>query len=423
MIKKYLSYIQRQISEIRQGGCSILIRKMKAIPKHLIRHLGFIIASAFVLPIVILRPFLIIRFGMLRTERIGHFAGDTEVYLCKRDLNGESRKTFDIIGYTEPVSNRYLLNKWKELFRIVPLAFPIEAMDRSCKFWTRGDKHHIKLACNDLDYFLIEKSKPHIIFNLVEHQNGRNLLIEMGIPDGAPYVCIHNRDSAYLDKVLGSGWAYHDYRDFSVQTMSSAAEELSRRGYYVVRMGSIVEEQLISNNPMVIDYASSKFRSDFADVYLLGNCNFFLGNDSGLWCLPLIFRKPLGMVNFTLLSVFTKKNYKPWFFIVKHFYHIGRQRNLSLREIFEANLGDVSSSNKFEAAGVELVCNTPEEIQDLAIEIDERLRGVWCPQPGDDELQERFWDIFKKHVPTVYQDEILPCVGIAFLRKNLYLLD
>ena len=174
---------------------------------------------------------------------------------------------------------------------------------------------------------------------------------------------------------------------------------------------------------MVIDYASSALRSDFTDVYLLGNCNFFLGNDSGIWCLPLIFRRPLAMVNFTLLSVFFKKNYKPWFFIMKHFRHKAKQRNLSLCEMFEAGLAGASDSNRFEKVGVELVCNTPEEIRDLAIELDERLKGSWQPRPGDEELQQRFWAIFREHAPAESQGGIQPRIGAAFLRNHLYLLD
>jgi len=34
---------------------------------------------------VLVRPFVLVRFGILRSERIGHFVGDTEAYLCALD--------------------------------------------------------------------------------------------------------------------------------------------------------------------------------------------------------------------------------------------------------------------------------------------------------------------------------------------------
>jgi putative glycosyltransferase (TIGR04372 family) len=115
--------------------------------------------------------------------------------------------------------------------------------------------------------------------------------------------------------------------------------------------------------------------------------------------------------------------YNPWPFITKLLFHKGKNRFLSLREIFEYGLTSADQSFMFEAAGVEPICNTPEEIRTLAIEVDERMKGQWQPQPEDEELQQRFWDIFRQYTPKDRVGDIQARIGAVFLRKHVDLLN
>ncbi|MBU1858300.1 MAG: TIGR04372 family glycosyltransferase [Verrucomicrobia bacterium] len=416
------SFLQRQIDQLKAGGWPVFARKVQLfsqlLPRRLLSLIGIIGAAPLVLFIVAIRPFVRLRFGTIVSQRIGHFAADTEAYLCAHDHENPRRRTIDVIGCPEPACNRQLQMMWARTLCLTPRAWLWNILDRACRFWTRGEVHHVKLYDRGSDYRLFLATKSHLGFTAEEHCRGQALLRKLGIPSGASWVCIHNRDGAYLDKALGGRWAYHDYRDFSVQTMVSAAEELSKRGYYVVRVGSIVEEALTSPDPKIIDYANSPLRSEFMDIYLLAHGAFFLGNDSGIWCIPLIFRKPLLMVNFTLLSNFFEKDYEPWFIILKRSWHREKQRFLSLRELFETGLACACTSQEYEAAGVELICNTPEEICDLAIEVDERLKGQWQSQPGDEDLQQRFWATFRQYIPSDRNCDIHARIGTVFLRQH-----
>jgi len=418
MLNVRQSLLQRQIGELKTGGWPVFVRKVRSLARRLVFPIG-IMAAPIVLMIVAIRPLVLLRFGTMLHSRIGHFAACTEAYVCVRDREKLSRKSVvDVIGCFEPVCNKQLKVMWARTLRITPGAWLWSILDHACRFWTRSNVHHVKLYNRGSDYRSFMGTEPHLNFTDDEHSRGQVLLQEMGIPSGASWVCIHNRDSAYLDNA-----SYHDYRDFSVQTMVSAAEELSRRGYYVVRVGSIVEEALTSPDPKIIDYANNPLRSEFLDIYLLAHGTFFLGNDSGLWCVPLIFRKPLAMVNFSLLSNFFEKDYKPWFIIIKRAWHKRKERFLSLRELFGSGLVGAYATHMYEEAGVELICNTPEEIRDLAVEVDERLKGIWQPQPGDEELQQRFWEIFRKHAPSDRRISHHVRIGASFLRNNSDLLD
>ena len=98
-----MSLFVNQIRQIGEGGVFVLLRKLCGIP--------LIIAA---LPIVIivrlLRPFVLVRFGLLPSSRIGHFAGNTELYLCKRDAGMYSPQSFDVFYYNVTTICNYYLN-------------------------------------------------------------------------------------------------------------------------------------------------------------------------------------------------------------------------------------------------------------------------------------------------------------------------
>lgn len=62
-------------------------------------------------------------------------------------------------------------------------------------------------------------------------------------------------------------------------------------------MGSKVQKKLTNiDNPKIIDYAT-KYRSDFADIYLSAKCKFFVGCSAGILCVPYIFHVPVIQAN------------------------------------------------------------------------------------------------------------------------------
>ena len=94
---------------------------------------------------------------------------------------------------------------------------------------------------------------------------------------------------------------YHDYRDPDIHDYVATVEELARRGYCTARMGATVKEPLQTTNTMIIDYAT-KGRTEFLDIYLGAKCYFYLGDPCGLDAIPMVFRRPLAMVNLVPLE-------------------------------------------------------------------------------------------------------------------------
>ena len=159
---------------------------------------------------------------------------------------------------------------------------------------------------------MLHKFKPHISFNEKEELKGKKILNEFGIPENAKFVCLIVRDSAYLDRYKNQtlkDFSYHNYRDGDIDKYLLAAEELTKRGYYVFRMGVKVNKPLKSSNTKIIDYANSKMRSDFMDIYLGANCRFCISTSCGFDSIPYIFRKPIAYVEQTFYNIHTERKH------------------------------------------------------------------------------------------------------------------
>jgi putative glycosyltransferase (TIGR04372 family) len=328
------------------------------------------------------------------------------------------RKGIDIFYINSSVSNRQLMKMWSRILHICPFATGLDMFNCALP---GGGQHRIPYR-DDQDkdvYGVLESTKVHINFTDTEERFGQEALKRLGIVREAPFVCFLSRSPDYLNTKFPRGnWHYHDYRDSDINSFIPVAVELTRRGYYALRMGAAVIEKLKTNNPMVIDYAT-KYRTDFLDIYLAAKCHFHLGDNCGFNCVPMIFRRPLAVVNLIPLEHAPTWG-SDYLFIPKKLWLIKENRLLSFQEILGSEIGRFCYSRQYEESGIEVIENTPEEITALAVEMDLRLKGKWQVKEGDEELQRSFWALFKASgIKGVFRSRI----GVEFLRQNKGLLE
>jgi putative glycosyltransferase (TIGR04372 family) len=420
------TFLQKQIIQIRKGGIVVVRRKIKQVLQ-LIPYLPFcILAIPAVIMIRLIRPWLLVRIGALFSSRIGHFAGNTELYLCEYDanINKPERRHVDFfyIAY-KPICNLQLATMWRRVLRIWPSWFlaPIAWVNRLIP---SGEVHKIgNNTQHDRDvHNLLFQVPPHLQFTFKEEAYGEAGLRKLGIPYGASFVCLAVRDSAYLALHLGSDFSYHDYRDTDIQNYVQAAEELADLGYFVIRMGVRVNQAMKSTNARVIDYATNGMRSDFMDIYLGAKCEFCITSGTGYDAIPFhLFRRPLVFVNMVPIG-YLGTYFKNSIGIVKHYYNLKENKELTINEIFTVGIGFSLISSDYVFKGIHLIENTNEEIRDVVIEMAKRLNGSWQPHEGDEALQRRFWEIFPVNALDAkgirLHGEILTRFGAQFLRNN-----
>ena len=401
--------VRRHRRDVLAGGRAVLRRKSWSAAR-------LAAALPLVLLVRLLRPIVCVRFGPLHSHRLGHFLGNTELYLCEREAHPSRRRTVDLFYHVPPICNEQVKRMWE---RILPVWSFARTLDRVSRQLPGSHAHVIPMPTDRDVHGLLAHSPAHLTFTQEEMRRGEAALRVLGIPERIPFVCFHARDSAYLqDTFPNRSWGYHDYRDSSIHDYVPAAEELVRRGYAAVRLGAVVKEPLAADHPRIIDYAWNG-RSDFLDVFLGARCRFAICSATGVYAIPMAFRRPIAFVNYISLE-----HVPTWsagdLCIPKRLWLRGERRFLTFREIFHRGIGRFLRSVEYERAGIEPVENTPEEITALAVEMDERLEGTWQPDQEDEELQQRFWALF----PASETNQTFRLrIGAAFLRQHRRLLE
>jgi putative glycosyltransferase (TIGR04372 family) len=226
------------------------------------------------------------------------------------------------------------------------------------------------------------------------------------------FVCIHPRD----DKFHGT---FEPQRNIPLERFDKACEYLASQGIMTLKMGINQEEPAAGALPSLINYAKD-FRSELLDIWLIANARFYLGSNSGLFYVAYWFDTPVAIVNYPGVTESTPLRAQD-IYLPQKIWSKELKRILTFREIADGDIGLTGwGPRRYEAAGLEPITSTSKEVEELAIEMHERVGGSYRPTAEDLDLQFRFRRLFKpSHAPF-----FAPCsVGRDFLRNNLALLN
>lgn len=397
------------------------IRKILKLPIILlpIKFVFFMIGLFIFLVLKMLGPLIKIRIGCLRYDRIGHLATNTELYLRRRARINDTVREWHIFVCSKPANHQLLKMIQRRIVVIKNRA--ISWTYNTVKSFIGDSGLWIHFPEIYDSFYELNNISPQLAFTSQEEIKGKQLLKNMGIEQGSPFVCFHVRDKAYLDKMCPNNsrerWSYHNYRDCDIHNYLPAVEYLASLGIFVIRMGYIVEQVLESDEPRIIDYAT-RYRTDFGDIYLSAKCKFFLASEGGLSSVPWIFNVPVAYSNGSPPGSIVGWR-KPDVFMSKKLWSREKKRFLSFREILACGADKWFKSQLYEQADIEVIENTPDEILGLVKEMNARLDGTWITAEEDEELQERYRTIFPpEHKCYGFYSRI----STEFLRQNRELL-
>jgi len=224
-------------------------------------------------------------------------------------------------------------------------------------------------------------------------EKGWDLLQKRGMPRGAWFVCLHVRTSGYRPNTVSANVTH--YRNSEIEDYFPAIDAVRERGGWVVRLGDHSMPPL-PDMEGVIDYAVSDWREDWIDVFLLTRNRFFVGVPSGPNAVAHTFGVPIIEINrFPFNDWLANSNVIS---IFKRYRRISDGGYLTIEEMASPAIRSLFSKSDFDAKGIEIVDNSPEEIRDAVVEMMDRREGVIEYTAEDDELQERFEaavDLFK----------------------------
>lgn len=347
------------------------------------------IAFVAVLIVRMMRPLVLIRFGLVRSDAMGHSAFDPEWYLSEREIeNGQSLDYFYFQRVKSP--NEQWETMVRRNLRIRSFARYLDTVNRALP---GGKPHHKSPSdCKSRDlkgYFA--RTDPHILFVDEENLMGLEYLKKIGMQREEKFVCLLVRDSAYKDKWQnwkGRTWSYHDYRDSDIDNYEEAALALAHKGYWVLRMGKTVKKPFRARHPRIVDYATTPHRSDFLDVWLMANCHFTISTGTGLDSVSDAFRRPVVYANFDLLTHVVSWN--PAVTVPKKLIWIETGKRLTLKEQLAHSY---MRSQDYKKMNIEVRDRTPDEITAAVLEMESRISGTWNDIEEDVQLQKKIFEI------------------------------
>jgi putative glycosyltransferase (TIGR04372 family) len=261
---------------------------------------------------------------------------------------------------------------------------------------------------------LIDHIKSKLEFSKVDENFGKKQLIDLGIPENTKYVCFFARDDKYLNSIQSHrDWSYHNYRDADIEKQIPAMEELTKQGFYAVRVGSVVKKSLKCSNEKIIDYSLSNLRSEFLDLYLLANCEFFVGDTSGIRWIPILFRKPCVVINLVGRGDAVNITRSVDILLFKKIYNKKTNRFLSLIDLQKMDIS-YSLSSHYSDFNLELIENSPEEILDAILEMGNRISGNCKYTLEEIRLQNKF----KSKLLEGYETDYVGRLGRNYLSQN-----
>ena len=380
---KIKQFINKQIKDILNKGFKILFLKFYLLLKLTIKLFLLFAFGIFVPFIFILKKKINFHFFELPTDRIGCFCAWEPFILIthfNRKLKKKDKKIF-FIYHSKIISNNFLLDLYKKKMKSLNSYYFLhgysfwELLTSSYQFWT-GQKIKTYFKARIIYYPIFVKTDRMVFLSNEDIEKGETILEKFNIPKNSKWICVHNRDSEYLNSQKKKGYmphqdfSYHNIRDFSADDLIPAAEYFTQKGYYVIRIGSKSNQKFNTKNSMIIDFVNSKYRTDFAEIYFLDKCEFYFGSSAGCWKVAKIFRKPAYLVNhFPFGDLFVYPWKHPGIF--KKIRLINENRIISIKEMIKYNLNQINDENLLKKMGFEVLNNTPEEILSLAIESEE----------------------------------------------------
>lgn len=316
------------------------------------------------------------------------------IYVKKDILEGHPYRSLTLLR--PPDANRgngWLVSRWKQYVTLADshLALPFSAeqsryMSKNIFLEERllGPETYFWQAYAEISRaWELAGRGPLMKLSESEIRSGTATLTAMGIPPGAHYVCLHVRSAGFKSMHDGLQAALNA----DIATYDLSIDSITRRGYWVIRMGDASMPKLPAAD-MVVDYAHSPHKKDWMDVFLCATCRFYVGTSSGLGYVPNLFGIPSVFTNW--FPTGTRPLNSADIFIPKTHWYDRQYDFAPFAESMAPPFGHIHAETMLRKAGVSLRNNTPGEICDVVQEMMDRLEGKAIYSAEDKRLQSQF---------------------------------
>jgi putative glycosyltransferase (TIGR04372 family) len=353
--------------------------------------------------------------------RIGHLLLEPECLIKEEMLGLRPKRNYIMLASSRRVANKAVLKYWERYFHVISSPVLVKLMRPLMRHpLTRLAVEDYAATSRSARFAAIQAMwsdrAPLLTLTESDVARGEAALRELGVPQGAWFVCVHSREGGYSTYDEHK----HRFRNSNIESYMLAIEYIVSRGGWCIRLGDSSMRRAPSMAGL-IDYAHHPAKSDWLDIFLGAKARFFLGNASGALHLSATFGVPVACANMAPMAVvfpFGERDIG----IPKLYRRRASGGMMSFKEVLSSQMADFRRASEFDQASIELVDNSPEEIRDLAAEQYEFTAGTHTRVYNDDDqvLQARFKALFR---PGHYTYGSSSRIGRAFLRCHRDLLQ
>ena len=371
---------------------------MKA-PKTFLKFGLRLLALPVVFIFYLLRKYMVVEFVLPNVTLFGHLALEPEKVLSNvatqgpRPVGEPKRILIWSLGKSKDQVNKALVKIWRRELFVLPSAI-VDAMHRASKWLPNFEMRVLqfdKLHEND---HVLDSCESHLKFTSSEVKIGEKYLRDVGIEQGKPYICLIVREAAWAPPTTGPS-SSGTLRSRSFEDFLLAAESLADLGVAVIKLGAAGTFNTAGTK--IIDYANSKDKSEFLDVYLPAHAKCIVSTMSGPDAVALVGRVPVLYVDIAQYSLcFAGTCLVTWVPARLISQKLGRA--LSLSEVFESGAGRFLGSSAFEQAGIKIEQSSPEQIRDYCLDFYQSLTNQKLDDgPMQNLYREKFHTLLSKN--------------------------
>ena len=214
-------------------------------------------------------------------------------------------------------------------------------------------------------------------------------------------VCIHVRDHGYYNDASRRG-----YRNSDIKNYIGVIEYLIQENYLVIRLGDKSAQKLNLNNKNFIDYPFTDLKSDIMDLFLIKECNFYIGTPSGPLDTAWLFNKPTLTTNlYDIYPTFPRKNIDRGVF--RKIINKENGKILSLKDFATLNIRyhqtevNINELHFEENSNIELLDATKEFVANYEFSKNYKNKIQF------DDKQISFNKLINERLEEIYNDEVL----------------
>jgi putative glycosyltransferase (TIGR04372 family) len=294
-----------------------------------------------------------------------------------------------LTAYPGAVGNPFYLGLWRKYFKIEDDPVRLKNLLRDILVFK---EYHLVTELKDkVDIFprqaaVVQREwerqgrGPLLKLDEETRQRGWDYLATLGMKPGSWFVAMHVRENGYK-----AGEHDRCVRNAHIAAYLPAIKKIVDEGGWVIRCGD-PKMRPLPKMDHVYDYAFSPERRDWLDIFFASQCRFMIGTQSGLSHVADTFGVP------TLYTNWVCWGFPPWYgtnlFLAKTFWSRPMKRALTVAEILQNKLGCCENPDVFDARQIELIDNTPEDLEAGVVQmLDETRGGSWQPGPTQEDFR------------------------------------